>query len=188
MQQRRHMVRLGVIILALCAYALPSTAQDMRSGMGTMGGMAMADAPMPPPVHGYSEGEAIFFLHTEASDSKIAEILTEMMRSPVPVVPSLARSTAEMTAPVYVFTNGIGPDGPRGPLGYQPDVFGHPPGSPGYTPLRRIVEVTWKDGATPRLLTAAKDIKAAAEEGSITLGETDVIVNMPMVTWPGGQR
>ena len=54
-----------------------------------------------------SLGQKILFLHTETSDPKIAKILTDMMGSPVLVVPSLARTPKEMLALVYVFTNGV---------------------------------------------------------------------------------
>ena len=73
-------------------------AQQMKMDkpMKPMGGMAAADAPVVPPVAGYSEGEKILFLHTEASDTEIAKILTEMMGSPVLVVPSLAMAPKEI--------------------------------------------------------------------------------------------
>ncbi|MFQ5565133.1 MAG: hypothetical protein ACE5EU_02085 [Paracoccaceae bacterium] len=114
--------------------------------------------------------------------------MTEMMDSPVPVVTSLAAAPEEMLATVYAFTNGMKPDGPRGPLDFQPDVFDNPPGTPRYTPLRKIVLVTWRDGATPRLLKSAADVTAALEAGEIAVEEPGVVVNMPFVTWPGGQR
>ena len=88
-----------------------------------------------PPVDGYSEGQAIKFIHTEASDPKIAKILTDMMRSPVLVVPSLAQAPEAMLANVYVFKNGVKGSGP---FGFQPDVFDNPPGTDGYRPLRAI--------------------------------------------------
>jgi len=82
--------------------------------------MMPADGPVVPAVSGYSEGEKILFLHTEASDAKIARILTEMMGSPVLLVPSLAQAPETMLAKLYVFTNGVVPDGPKGPLLFQP--------------------------------------------------------------------
>ena len=136
----------------------------------------------------YSEGQRILFLHTETSDPEIAKILTDMMGSPVLVVRSLAKAPNEMLAPVYVFTNGVTGEGPLGPLGFQPDVFGEPPGRAGYTPLRSIVLVTWRDEASARLLKSAAEVEEALQNGDITLEEPGVIVNMPMVTWPGGQR
>ncbi len=60
-----------------------------------------------PPVSGYTEGKAISFIHTEASDPKVAELLTNMMNSPVLVVSSLAQAPPSMLANVYVFTNGV---------------------------------------------------------------------------------
>src|SRR3970040_1318027 len=47
-----------------------------------------------PPVKAYTEGKEIKFIHTEASDPKVAELLTEMMRSPVLLVPSDSRRTS----------------------------------------------------------------------------------------------
>lgn len=88
--------------------------------------MDVAGVPRVPPVAGLADGERIFFLHTEASDPQVAEILTEMMGSPVPVVPALAEVPGSVLARVYVFENGVQPAGPRGPLGHQPDVFDHP--------------------------------------------------------------
>ncbi|MEE8171954.1 MAG: hypothetical protein V3T62_03400, partial [Alphaproteobacteria bacterium] len=103
--------------------------------------MAPADAPVIPPVTGYSEGERILFLHTEASDQEITQLLTDMMGSPVVYVPSLSQAPAEMLATVFVFTNGVKPDGAMGPFEFQPDVFDFPPHQPGYRPLRKIVLV-----------------------------------------------
>ena len=54
----------------------------------------------------YAEGKEIYFTHTEASDPAIAEKLTNMMKSPVMYVPSLAKVPAEALANVYVFENG----------------------------------------------------------------------------------
>ena len=80
-----------VTILSALIIASPSFAQGMMKmkPMKPMGGMMTpSDAPTVPPVTGYTKGERIVFLHTEASDPKIAKILTDMMRSPVLVVPS----------------------------------------------------------------------------------------------------
>ncbi len=87
----------------------------------------------------YAEDQEIYFVHTEASDPVIAETLTSMMSSPVLHVPGLAQIPEASLANVYVFSNGIAGSGP---LGFQPDVFDNPPGTPGYTPLRRLNLVT----------------------------------------------
>ena len=46
----------------------------------------------------WAEGKEIFFVHTEASDSGVAEKLTSMMKSPVIFVPSLAKMPADALA------------------------------------------------------------------------------------------
>jgi len=179
-------VALLAAVLTICITGSP-VAQEKPMKM-TMGDMDMSAIPRIPPVAGYAAGERIFFLHTEVSDPGIGKIMTEMMDSPVPVVPILAQAPEEMLATVYAFANGLQPDGPRGPLDYQPDVFDHPPGTAGYTPLRKIVIVTWRDGATPRILKSAAEVTAALQAGDISLEEPGVVVNMPFVTWPGGRR
>lgn len=138
-----------------------------------------------PPVKGYLEGMEIRFIHTEASDPKVAELLTEMMGSPVLVVPGLAKSPEAITANVYVFKNGVPGEGP---FGFQPDVFDSPPGSDGYSPLRALNLVTWKNEQAAWELRSANEIKAAAEKGEVTIERSGVVVNMPLLTWPGGRR
>jgi hypothetical protein len=157
------------------------------SDVGFMGGVS-GRAPVVPPVNGYAEGEEILFIHTEASDSAIAKTLTEMMGSPVPVVPELARVPENTIAAVYVFTNGVETEGARGPLGFQPDVFDCPVGSECYTPLRAVHLVTWADEARAEVLTSAADVRRAAERGLVSIEEPGVVVNMPLLTWPGGKR
>jgi len=146
---------------------------------------AYAVRPAVPPVKGYTEGREITFLHTEASDPTVARMLEEMMKSPVLVVPSLAKASPELLATVYVFKNGVRGDGP---FKYQSDVFDSPPGSDGYRPLRSVHLVTWKNERAARLLKSAAEVKAAEQGGKIMIERPGVVVNMPLVTWPGGGR
>jgi hypothetical protein len=138
-----------------------------------------------PPVKGYAEGMQIRFIHTEASDPKVAELLTGMMRSPVLLVPSLAQAPKETLADVYVFKNGVKGDGP---FGFQPDVFDNPPGMDGYRPLRAVNIVTWKNENAAGELRAAAEVKESAKRGEVTIEKSGVVVNMPLLTWPGGRR
>lgn len=149
--------------------------------------MGVDDAPVVPAVQGFAAGEEILFLHTEASDSGIAETLTEMMRSPVLVVPELASAGEALLAEVYVFTNGPQPD-VQGPLGYQADVFDCPPGEACYTPLRRVNLVTWANPRQARILRSADEVAAALEAGELSAERPGVVVNMPITRWPGGER
>jgi len=138
-----------------------------------------------PAGRAYAEGAEIYFVHTEASDSGVAEKLTNMMKSPVILVPSLADVPDESLANVYAFTNGV--EG-SGPFGFQPDVFDNPPGTDGYTPLRRLNVVTWADGVTARELKSAAEVLEAQDAGELTIEQPGVVINMPFVVWDGGKR
>lgn len=133
----------------------------------------------------WADGKEIYFVHTEASDPGVAQTLTDMMVSPVIHVPSLANVPDESLANVYVFTNGVAGDGP---FGFQADVFDNPPGSDGYTPLRRLNVVTWTDESKARELTHVDDVLAAESAGELTIEQPGVVINMPFVVWDGGQR
>jgi len=147
--------------------------------------VAYALKPAVPNVKGYLDGKEILFQHTEVSDPKVAELLTEMMRSPVLVVPALAQAPPSLLATVYVFKNGVRGGGP---FKYQPDVFDNPPGSDGYRPLRAVALVTWKSERAARVLKSASEVLTGATAGEIVVERPGVVVNMPLVTWPGGGR
>jgi hypothetical protein len=138
-----------------------------------------------PSVRGLYRGKEVTFIHTEASDPQVAQMLTQMMGPRVLTVPSLARVPQALLADVYVFTNGIKG---AGPFGFQVDVFDSIPGQPRYTPLRAVVLVTWKTGTTARLLGSVEEIQAAVGKGDVTLKRPGVVVNMPILSWPGGRR
>jgi len=138
-----------------------------------------------PPVKGYAEGQAVLFIHTEASDADVARKLSAMKGSPVFYIPSLARTPETALASVYVFSNGVKGEGP---FGFQPDIFDDPPGTPGYSPLRALHLVAWKSPSAARLLKSAAEVKEAETKGEVTIQRPGVVINMPMLTWPGGQR
>ncbi|MBI1965676.1 MAG: hypothetical protein HYS46_05450 [Betaproteobacteria bacterium] len=134
-----------------------------------------------PPVDGFMEGSRIRFIHTEVSDPEVAKLLTQMKGSPVLTVPSLAKAPKETLANVYVFTNGVAGEGP---FKFQPDVFDNPPGHAGYTPLRTLVLVSWKNPGNARELRSAEEVNQALAQGEIELKQPGVVINMPMITWP----
>lgn len=133
----------------------------------------------------YADGKEIYFTHTEASDEGIAQKLTDMMQSPVLYVPSLANVPQSSLAQVYVFENGVTG---KGPLGFQPDVFNHPAGTEGYTPLRQIILVRWQEGVSTTLLKSEEEILLAKSSDQVTLTKTTIVVNMPFLVWDGGKR
>ncbi len=179
-------VAIGAIVLAVIFtvyavfYAVTTPAQQMEPGMTGQPAQNLI-----PPVKGLYKGKEVLFIHTEASDPQVAGMLTRMMGPKVLTVPSLSRIPRALLADVYVSTNGIKGGGP---FGFQVDVFDAVPGQARYTPLRGVILVTWQGGARPRLLGSVEEIQAASRKGEIALKRPGVVVNMPMLVWPGGRR
>jgi len=63
-----------------------------------------------------------------------------------------------------------------------------PPGSMGYTPLRRLNVVTWGDPGKARELKSAAEVLSAEQSGEVTISQPGVVINMPFVVWDGSQR
>jgi hypothetical protein len=133
----------------------------------------------------YADGKEIYFTHTEASDAEIAKMLTDMMDSPVIFVPSLAQVPDSSLANVYAFSNGL--EG-MGPLGFQPDVFDNPPGTDGYSPMRRLNVVGWVNPEQASELKSAAAVLALEQSGDVTIEQPGVVINMPFIVWDGGNR
>ena len=177
---------MAVLVLALVALT-GGGSSVVVGGSSMTGGMGSASHPAGtvPAVKGYLDGREIRFIHTEASDPQVAQMLTTMMGSPVLVVRSLAQVPASTVAPVYVFQSGVKGEGP---FGFQPDVFDSPPPRAEYTPLRAVHLVRWRDESKAVLLKSADEIRQAESRGEVTIEKPGAIVNMPLLTWPGGQR
>ena len=170
--------RIKVIIFSMFVVSVLLAACSTQSqGTGTFAQV--------PAGRAYAEGKEIFFTHTEASDTGIAEKLTNMMKSPVIYVPALADVPELALANAYVFENGLAG---KGPLGFQADVFNNPPGTDGYSPLRQIILAKWADGAQALELKSAAEVLQAESEGKLSTTKSGVVVNMPFLVWDGGKR
>ena len=165
--------------------ATPEPTPDAMDGMAMEMNTGYSVDDLAPLAFAYFEGGDVYFVHPEASEENVAGVLTAMMGTDVITVPSLGQIPAELLGKVYVFTNGL--EG-MGPLGFQPDVFDSVPGSENYTPLRAIQLVTWKEGVEARELTSVSDILAAEEADDVSIEAPGVVVNMPILVWPDGQR
>lgn len=151
-----------------------------------------------PVINAYYDGKEIWFIHTEVSDADIAQRLSTMVASDNMMgsmemmgsmdtlfVPRLAELPKETTAKLYVFTNGVSQEGAKpwggGPFGFQIDIFDSIPGEKDYTPLRNIYLVTWNEDATSEILMSENEIVEALESGELTVVQSDVIVNAPVI-------
>lgn len=133
-----------------------------------------------PMIAGWYENERVHYVTTDVSDRQMAEKLganfVPRLALAVPEVPATPgrRSVLER---IYLFTNftqgNIVPSAPS-PVG---------PGSSdkSYSPLWRVVQVTWLSGATPSELRAEEAVLVAEGKGWVRLNMTDIVVNCPVV-------
>ena len=147
--------------------------------------LSRANVPAVIPLHqGFYNDDSVYFIVTDSSDQKHADIVTEQQGWKVELAPLLANAPVEALSPVYVFTNGV--DG-SGVHGYQGEVFANTPAQEQYSALTLHIHVIWNDGANPEVLDSEDAILAAETNGMLTLTELPVVMNMPQIVWPDGQ-
>jgi len=138
-----------------------------------------------PIIDGYYKGNMVYFVHTEISDSAMADMMSKMINFPTLHVPELKNISEDQMAKVYVFTNGVPGSEPYGggPFMFQIDVFDSIPGQAEYSQFRIPYLVTWNDDAKSRILTSESAILKAESGGEITIEKSTFVVNAPMITW-----
>ena len=121
---------------------------------------------------GVVNAERVYFIRTDASDEAFAS--TERLVH----VPLMANAAADGRgiADIFLFTGGS-PD--------QLPVLSTAPHEANYTPAFRVNRVIFN--AEPELLDSVRAIEAAEEGGALRIERTDIIVNYPVVKWPGGE-
>jgi hypothetical protein len=159
-------------------------AQEQKA-LGSVLKLSRASIPIDIPlVKGYENGNEIFFIATDVSDMKTAQMATNLTGFKVNFAPLLAQTPETARGQAYVFTNGI--EG-KGPFGFQIPVLNTKPGDEGYSPLLQVNMVEWKQGATPEELKSVQEITDAEKNGTIAVNKTDIIANHPAIKWQGGQ-
>ena len=132
-----------------------------------------------PTVNGWFNDKMVRYIQTEASDSAVA------MSQNVNYVPALANVlTATTTAvdDIYVVTNFTQPN----VIPSAPTPAGPGNTSTAYSPLWRVSVVTWVNSANATALTSEAAVLAAKAAGKITVTQTGIVVNCPVVFSPQG--
>ena len=148
--------------------------------------LGRANVPATIPLHqGWYSGEPVYFIITDSSEQKHAEIITKNQGWKVELAPLLAKAPKDALSTTYMFTNGV--EG-KGVHGYQGEVFTSTPAQADwYSALTSHVHVTWNEGVTPTVLKSESEIMQAEKTGKVTMTPLEVVLNMPQIMWPGGQ-
>ncbi len=147
--------------------------------------LSRANVPAIIPLHqGFYNGDSVYFIVTDSSDQKHADIVTEQQGWKVELAPLLANAPEAALSPVYIFKNGVEGSGVHG---FQGEVFSSTPAQEDYSALTSHVHVMWNDDATPEILDSKDAILAAQANDMVTFTEPEVVMNMPQIVWPEGQ-
>lgn len=120
---------------------------------------------------GLFDGEDVWFIRTDASDPIFAR---EQGLVFVPVLAG-ALNAPDSYARLYAFMQGASGQAP---------VITTAPGRDDFTPAFRVHRVTL--AGSPQVLDSEAAIQAAAAAGRVRIEQTSIIVNYPLVRWPGG--
>lgn len=151
-------------------------------------GCASPQSPTPPTAQqvlmplqqGWFEGEVVFYLTTDVSDAEVAAKhranFAPRLAEALPREPHRPGQASSVDK-VYAMTNFE-----------QGSVFASAPLPMGpqnrdraYSPLWRMITVSWAAGHTPRRLVSEEQVLAAAESGAVRLQATNVVLNCPIV-------
>jgi len=147
--------------------------------------LSRANVPAIIPLHqGFYNGDSVYFIVTDSSDQKHADIVTEQQGWKVELAPLLANAPEAALSPVYIFKNGVEGSGVHG---FQGEVFSSTPAQEDYSALTSHVHVMWNDDATPEVLDSEDAVLAAQANDMVTFTEFEVVMNMPQIVWPDGQ-
>jgi len=147
---------------------------------------ALAACSVTPRAHlplqtGWYGGELVYYLTTDVSDAVVARDKGANFapRLADAVLGAAARAAGQRSAydKVYALTNFAQPP----VFASAPEPVGHSNGDDAYSPLWRMVTVTWAAGRNARLLDSEEAVLAAADQGAVTLTETRVVLNCPIV-------
>jgi hypothetical protein len=169
------------------AKEMPAVEEMMEEmAPGSVLRLSRANVPATIPMHqGYYDGEAVYFMITDSSDEKHADIITANQGWQVELAPFLANAPDAALSTTYMFTNGVEGGGVHG---YQGEVFTSTPAQRDvYSALTSHVHVTWSGDASPTVLDSEEAILNAADAGDVNLEELAVVLNMPQIVWPEGQ-
>ena len=121
----------------------------------------------------FFNGETAYFVRTDASDQGFAKQEGLVY---VPLLNGALAAKPAATGDLFLFSDGAS--------GQRP-VLSTVPGTPSFTSLFVINRV--RSNGAKAVLDSVDKIRASQQSGAVTIETTKVIVNYPIVKWPGGE-
>lgn len=161
------------VCLTLSACAVPPAASPPSTSPQSAGSVQM------PLLRGWFEGQVVFYITTDVSDAAVAQAKGANY-APRMGLALAARSTSTQATSVdkvYAVTNFE----QASVFASAPNPMGHLSRDAAYSPLWRMVKVTWKPGTYPRTLKSEEEVLDAVEKELVTTTATEVVLNCPIV-------
>jgi hypothetical protein len=148
--------------------------------------LSRANVPATIPMHeGLYDGNPIFYIITDSSQKRYAEMLTTKQDWKVEIAPSIKKTSENILQKIFIFTNGVRGDGINK---YQKEIFTSTPSQKlQYNSLNSIIEVTWKKGQNAIVLESSEEVINAEKGERVEFNETGVVINAPQIMWPNDQ-
>ena len=187
---KNRTITVSVLVIIIASSSLitilnQALAQPEQAKLGSVLKLSRASIPIDIPlVKGYENGNEIFFIATDVSDERIAEMATNLTGFKVNFSPLLAQTPESALGQAYVFKNGI--EG-NGPFGFQIPILNGKPGDEGYSPLLQVNIVEWKQGSNAKELKSVQEVMDAEKNGTATINKTGIVANHPAIKWQGGE-
>jgi hypothetical protein len=157
-------------------------------GLGSKLRLAMSKLAIDIPMQkAYENGHEIFLVTFDASNSILAQQLTDYNREfPIHYTKVLRQTPESALNEAYIFKNGVKG---KGHLGFQPTIITTKPGDKNYNPLKHINFVEWNNqsAVTTTELKSEEEIVAAQQAGKLRINNTspDLVINAPAIKWKG---
>jgi hypothetical protein len=167
-------IRLAIAALAFATLVVSVTA---CASPGTAPRVATVQLPV---QRAWFDGRIVFYVTTDASDAGAArEMKANFAPRLAEALPRGPQRPGQASAldKVYAVTNFEQPN----VFASAPDPIGPESRDRSYSPLWRMVKVSWVAGHRARALTSEEQVLAAAEAGQVKIEPTDVVVNCPIV-------
>jgi hypothetical protein len=118
-----------------------------------------------PAFHGFYDGHKDTYLNTDVSSKAEAKAMHVNFSAPIGKVKGL---------PEIYLVQGRAATG-------QLAIFGSEPGEASYSPLWSETILTWKQGATPVLITSDTQIDKIEKTGKLSERDAHVVLNCPII-------
>ena len=138
-----------------------------------------------PLISGWFQGKVVHYVTTDVSDANAAK---EMGANYVPrlanAIPAQPRQPGQGSAIERIYSFGNFKQG--GVLPSLPEPAGAGNTDRNYSPLWQVQKVNWVAGHVPRVLKSEEEILEAADRGEVTITQTNIVVNCPVIFSPQG--